>query len=142
VCGTDTVADIHCVVATPQVFEAHIPVAASFKRREAHYENKFVPIRIGFPVSSGDPSARRTFAIYATLPVENAGFPFLVDADFIVVTNRSQIQGHSAWNNLLQRGLFDALELLLTQGTALLPPGCSAADFVPLLEDVPSGLDW
>jgi len=92
-------------------------------------------ITVAFPLDKNS----HTGTIYAFLPTEvDSGFPFLINADFILTANRESIQSGRAWNIWLR----DALSDLVVQGLEAVSKSQehrkSLYGFIPLTDEVKS----
>lgn len=92
-------------------------------------------ITVAFPLESNSHEG----TIYAFLPTEvDSGFPFLINADFILTANRESIQSARAWNIWLRDALCD----LIVQGLEAVSKNqehCkSLYGFIPLTDKIKS----
>lgn len=102
------------------------------------YEKKRIDINdrrvsVAFPFSDKEKFAKNIFAF---LPTEvNSGFPFLINADFILESSRERIQFHREWNQWLRDCLaptfLEAFKSLLDNQDHR----GKAYTFIPLLDD-------
>lgn len=66
-------------------------------------------ILLAFPLADFHKGpVKETQSVYAFLPVRRYGFPFLLQADFLLTTNRQDIIEDSAWNQHLLKASIDA----------------------------------
>ncbi|KAK3364627.1 hypothetical protein B0T25DRAFT_576849 [Lasiosphaeria hispida] len=65
-------------------------------------------IRLAFPISHKGVAQTGRQRVYAFLPIRDYGFKFVIQADFLLVANREDIDRSSAWNQALLRSLPDA----------------------------------
>ena len=78
-------------------FEINIP---AFVREDVGREREKSKITMSFPLIKNDQldnSSLESIPIFASLPVQDIGFRFLLNCDWILVTNRESIAVNS-WN--------------------------------------------
>lgn len=69
------------------------------KKREGIHTSVII---LAFPLTAqGKLDNRRTQDVFSFLPVGNFGFPFLIQADFLLTTDRSSIDWSHEWNQKL-----------------------------------------
>lgn len=66
-------------------------------------------IKLAFPINDNWEPVIAKQDIYAFLPVCSSGLPFLIQADFLLVASRQEIEADQPWNRHLQRELVHAL---------------------------------
>lgn len=66
-------------------------------------------IRLAFPIDADWKPLLAKQDIYAFLPICSSGLPFLIQADFLLVASRQEIEAAQPWNRRLQEQLVHAL---------------------------------
>ncbi|KUJ23972.1 uncharacterized protein LY89DRAFT_712924 [Mollisia scopiformis] len=66
-------------------------------------------IVLGFPIGKDGQPRRESQQAYAFLPIRDYGFEFLIQADFLLIASREDIDDSSEWNHALRAALFPAL---------------------------------
>ncbi|CAD0089485.1 unnamed protein product [Aureobasidium mustum] len=66
-------------------------------------------IKLAFPINNNWEPVIAKQDIYAFLPLCSSGLPFLIQADFLLVASRQEIEADQPWNRHLQRELVHAL---------------------------------
>jgi hypothetical protein len=96
-------------------------------------------VRFAFPITQGaaDDTARQLFAVYATLPVDDVGLPFLLNGDWEATTNRDHVQTSDLGNIMLRDALARELVSLYNDDPFFKEEGGRRIpDSLPLQEDV------
>lgn len=86
--------------------EKEIPIQEGIKeeKRDGISSRK---VSIAFPIGSESIPANSVYAFLPTSPSLMSGFDFLINADFILSSNREQIQEHRPWNQWLRDSISD-----------------------------------
>ncbi|KAH8892664.1 hypothetical protein GQ53DRAFT_646961, partial [Thozetella sp. PMI_491] len=80
---------------------------------------------VAFPVEQSDRHTWKRQKTFAFLPIDDFGFRFLIQADFILTANRGALQDPLAWNSALQDGIRKAFLMAVKRFNAV-PAGGSA----------------
>ncbi|KAI9054809.1 hypothetical protein LZ554_001954 [Drepanopeziza brunnea f. sp. 'monogermtubi'] len=80
------------------------------KRRDGTTSSEIV---LGFPIMMGEDGKsavpkRESQQVYAFLPIRDYGFEFLIQADFLLIASREDIDSSAEWNHRIQRELTTA----------------------------------
>lgn len=124
-----------------QVFDVRMeaePEQQGYSRRST--------LRFAFPVTphttdgteATDGTSKRTlFRVYATLPLDDVGLPFLINGDWEATTNRDMVQTADPWNVLLHRALPGLLLRLFEEDSFFKADGGRRiAEALPLREEL------
>ncbi|KAF8849225.1 hypothetical protein BDZ45DRAFT_240473 [Acephala macrosclerotiorum] len=65
-------------------------------------------IILGFPITEDNQPKRESQQAYAFLPIRDYGFEFLIQADFLLVASREDIDDSAEWNHTLRNALSTA----------------------------------
>ncbi|GAB1311860.1 hypothetical protein MFIFM68171_02070 [Madurella fahalii] len=75
-------------------------------RREAVATSEVV---VAFAVKDQTTPIVKPQQVFAFLPIQNYGFPFLIHADFLLTASRESLEYHCPWNLALRKGVKDTV---------------------------------
>ncbi|KLU86253.1 hypothetical protein MAPG_05269 [Magnaporthiopsis poae ATCC 64411] len=104
-------------VSSPYILSSH-PVSGlpAEKKRKGLTQSEMV-LAIPHPGKQDDGTTltQHTHKVYSFLPIRDYGFKFVLQADFVLVANRKEIDSGSEWNKALRAQLPAALLRFVTQ---------------------------